>query len=118
FIFTKNEVTSTTSLSEAPSLAKFFSIFSKTSRVCTSILRRLVPIWSIISTPAMELSARLELVPDTKIKSPTRFVCGYAPLGVTVFSLIIFDLILQFYRLLKWLGLPLLLFLNWFLHRH
>tara|TARA_R110001583_G_scaffold1708_1_gene13209 strand:+ start:13540 stop:13857 length:318 start_codon:yes stop_codon:yes gene_type:complete len=37
---------------------------------------------SIISTPAMVLSARRELVPETNIKSPTRLVCGYAPLGV------------------------------------
>ena len=42
----------------------------------------------MISTPAIELSARLELVPETKIKSPTRFVCGYAPLGVTVLLII------------------------------
>src|SRR5580700_3915231 len=55
-------------------------IFSITVRVCKRISSRVVPSGST-SAPAIVLSARRALVPDTNRKSPARFTCGYLPRG-------------------------------------
>src|SRR5437868_5731031 len=58
-------------------------MFSMTARVCSRMSRRVVPMAST-SAPAMELSARRELVPDTMRKSPARLMCGNFPRGVAL----------------------------------
>src|SRR5690606_29087114 len=57
-------------------------MFSSTARVCSFMSKCIVPISSILCTPAKVLSGKRELVPLMNIKSPTRFTCGYAPRGV------------------------------------
>ena len=58
-------------------------MFSITARVCSRMSSRVVPIAST-SAPAMVLSARRELVPETIRKSPARLMCGYFPRGVAL----------------------------------
>src|ERR1700722_4339741 len=58
-------------------------IFSITERVCTRMSRRVWPSGSA-SAPAIVLSARRALVPDTNRKSPARFTCGYLPSGAAL----------------------------------
>src|SRR5580658_7263136 len=79
-MFTRYVETSTTSCSCAPALCRMSRIFSITARVCTRMSSRVVPNEST-SPPAIVLSARRALVPDTNRKSPARFTCGYLPRG-------------------------------------
>src|SRR5580765_6167325 len=71
---------STTAASVAPSLARMSRMFSITARVCSRISSVVVPIASTFA-PAIELSARRELVPETNRKSPARLMCGKRPRG-------------------------------------
>ncbi len=63
-MFTRNDVTSTTSDKLDPSVFRIESMFSSTALVCALISRLIVPI-SSTSTPAKVLSDLLLLVPDT-----------------------------------------------------
>jgi hypothetical protein len=53
-------------------------MFSMTARVCSPMSSVIVPITSM-EAPAMLLSERRELVPDTNRKSPARRTCGNLP---------------------------------------
>ena len=64
----------------APTLCRISRTFSMTAWVCSRMSRRVVPNAST-SAPAMELSARRALVPETNRKSPARLTCGYLPRG-------------------------------------
>ena len=64
------------SFNEAPTFFKLLLILLSTSHVWTSMFKCLVPISSMISTPAMVLSGLRELVPETNIKSPALLTCG------------------------------------------
>src|SRR5579863_5039272 len=83
FMLTRKVETSTTSSSCAPALCKMSRTFSITARVCIRMSSRAVPS-SSTSAPAMELSPRRALVPDTIRKSPARFMCGYLPRGTAL----------------------------------
>src|ERR1051326_8546771 len=79
-MLTRYVVTSTTSSRFAPTLFKISRTFSITAFVCSRMSSLVVPS-SSTSAPAIVLSARRALVPDTIRKSPALFTCGYFPRG-------------------------------------
>src|SRR5580658_9989641 len=93
-MFTRYVEISTTSRSPAPTLPKMSRMFSSTARVCSRISSRVVPN-SSTSAPAMVLSPRRALVPDTKRKSPARLRCGYLPRGAAFPSTTLLSVLLM-----------------------
>src|SRR5688572_24749279 len=75
----------TRSSSPQPTLSRILRVFSMTARVCSRMSRTTVPS-AVVRTPAIELSGRRALVPDTKTKSPARLTCGKEPRGTATLS--------------------------------
>ncbi len=92
FIVVRNDVISTTSSSEAPTVASVLPMFSITARVCARISRVTVPS-SSTDAPVIELSGLRALVPETNTRSPTTLRWGNRPRGVTSSSDIAWEFI-------------------------